>query len=139
MKRLHVSLLGSKTVMQAARSLMFTCVLRCHTRSPKVKGQNLLIYNSVAEIYFPACWLDNKNLHQLLYPGHLPTSALPKSLSQIFLWVEFFRRAPIPIVNPLQCTVCICWMVMEFILLFEFSLILQYWFQNLPLPLVLTC
>ena len=50
--------------------------------SPKGKGRNILISNSVAEIYFPACLLANKNVHRLLNPGHLPNPALPKTPPQ---------------------------------------------------------
>ena len=137
MKRLHLSLLGSKTVIQAARSISFNFVLRCHTSSPKGRGRNLLISNSVAEIYFPACLLDNKNLHRLLDSGHLPTPEIPKRLSIIFLWADFYRRAPTPIVNPLQYTVCICCREMACTLLFGFAALLNNLFQNFPSLIVL--
>ena len=60
---------------------LFTCVLRCHTRSPKVEGRNLLISYSVAGAKLPAYWLANPNVLQLLILGHLPTAALPKRLA----------------------------------------------------------
>ena len=42
-----IIILGSKTVIYAARRPSFTCVLRCHTISPKGKVQNLIRSNSV--------------------------------------------------------------------------------------------
>ena len=107
MKRLRLSLLGSKALIYAAISLSFTCVLRCHKSSPKEKCQNLLSSNSVAEMYFPACLLANQNVHQLLNLGHLTTPDIPKRLSLIFLWVELFQRDPIPIVDSLLKPDCI--------------------------------
>ena len=139
MKNLKLSLLRSKIVIWTTRLLSFTCVLRCHTSSPKGKCRNLLIYNSVAEMYFPACWLANANIHRLIKPGHLPTPTLPKRISIFFLWEEFSWRAPTEIVNPLQYTVCIFWRAIGCTLLFGFALILHYWFQNRPPFLVLTC
>ena len=132
MKRLRLSLLVSNTVICLDRSVSCTCVRRCHTSSPKGKGQNLLISNSVSEMYFPAFWLANTNVHRLLKPGHLPTPELPKRLSLIFLYAELSQRYPIPIVKTLQYTVCICWRKMGFTLLFGFSVILNNWFQNRP-------
>ena len=82
-------------------------MLICHTSSPKCKVRNLKISNSVGCSYLPAYWLSNPKLHQLLTLGKLPTSALPKRLHLIFLWEEFPRRVPIPIVNILLDTVCI--------------------------------
>ena len=108
MKRQRLPLLGPNTVIQAAIIPPFTCVLRWHTISSKVKDQNLIKYNSVAGEQIPACWLANPNIHQLLKPTQLPTTALPKRLSVIFLWAEFYQRDPIPIFNPLLKTVRIC-------------------------------
>ena len=116
---------------------MFTCVLRCHTSSPMGKGRNILSSNSVAEMYFQSCCFPNKNLHRLLKPVHLPIPALPKRIYLILLWVELSRRAPTPIVNPLQYTVCICWRSMGCTLLFGFTVILHNLFQNFPPLLVL--
>ena len=107
--------------------------------TPKGKDRNLLSSNSEAEIYFPDCLLANQNLHRLLKRGHLPTPALPKRLSLIFLWAELSRNAPIPIVKPLQYTVCICWRGMGFTLLFGFTVILHNLFQNQTSLLVITC
>ena len=73
--------------------------MRYHTSSPKVKVQNLISSNSVEVMYLPAIRLANTNIHLLLNPGQLPTTALPKRLSRIFLWEEFSRRDPILIVN----------------------------------------
>ena len=56
-------------------------MLRCHTSSPKGRGRNLLISNSVAGAKLPASWLANPNVHRLLIPVHLPTPVLPKRLS----------------------------------------------------------
>ena len=106
MKRISLPLLGSNTVIQADRIQSFTCVMRCHTRPPKGKSQNILSSNSVAVVYIQSSRLDNPNVHQLLNPVHLPTPDLPKRLSLIFLWAEFSRRAPISIVNTLLYTVC---------------------------------
>ena len=78
-----------------------------HTSSPKVKGQNLIISNSVAGAYLPACWLANPNAHRLLIITQLPTPALPNRLSLILLLEEFSWRSPVPIVNPLLKTVCV--------------------------------
>ena len=75
----------------------------------------------------------------MLKPGHLPTPALTKRISLIFLWVELYRMDPTPIVNPLQYTVCIFWKEMGCTLLFGFAVILHSWFQNRPPLLVLTC
>ena len=58
-------------------------------------------------VYLPVYWLYNPNVHRLLKPGHMPTPALPKRLSLIFLWEEFSQTDPIQIVNPLLDTVCI--------------------------------
>ena len=113
--------------------------MRCHMRSPKGKGLNLLISNSVAEMYFPAYFLDNKNVYRLLKLGHLTTLALPKRLYIIFIWAELSQRDPITIVNTLQYTVCICWRAKGCTLLCGFTLILNNWFQNRPRLLVLTC
>ena len=129
----------SKIVIYAARSLSFNYVLRCHTSYPTGKCLNLLSSNVVAGMYFPDWWLANQNLHWLLKPGHLPTPALPKRLSLIFLWAELSRRDPILIVNPLQYTVCICWREIGFTLLFGFAIILHSLFQNRPPLLVMTC
>ena len=68
---------------------------------PKEKGWNLISSNSVARAYLPEYSLANPNVHQLLTPGQLPTPALPKRHSLIFLWEEFSQRDPTPIVNPL--------------------------------------
>ena len=76
-------------------------MLRCHTSSLKGKWQNLMTSNSVAGEYLPACLLENPNVHHFLNPGKLTTPEFPKRLSLIFLWVELYRRYPIPIVNPL--------------------------------------
>ena len=100
MKRLRLTLLGLKTLIQAARSPAFTCVMRCHKSSLKGKCQNLIISNSVAGEYLPAYWLSNPKLHWLLNPGQLTTTALPKRLYLIFIWQEFSQRDPIPIFNP---------------------------------------
>ena len=105
-------------------------MLRCHTSSPKGKDQNILRSNSVGEMYFPACWLANPNVHRLLNPGHLPTPELPNMIYLIFLLAEFTQRDPIPIVNPLQYSVCICWSEMGCTLLFGFAAVLHNWFQN---------
>ena len=40
-------------------------------------------------------------------PGQLPTPALHKRIYLIFLWVELYQIALIPILNPLLKTVCI--------------------------------
>ena len=48
----------------------------------------------------------NPKVHQFFIPRQLPTPALYKRLSLIFLWVKFSQRASIPIVNPLLKTVC---------------------------------
>ena len=48
MKRLHLSFFGSKTVIQKARSISFTYVLKCHIISPKGKVWNLFRFNSVS-------------------------------------------------------------------------------------------
>ena len=101
MKRLRLPLLGSKTLIQAARLPPFTSVLRCHTRSSKGKVQNLISSNSVAVMQIPAYQLVNPNIHRFLKPVKLPTPALPKRLSLILLLAKFSQRAPIPIVNPL--------------------------------------
>ena len=107
MKRLLLPLLGSKTVIQADRRMLFTCVLMCHTIYPKENPQNLLSYYSVSGEKLPDSWLDNPNVHRLLMPVQLPTPALPNRLSLIFIWAELSQRAPIPIANPLLDTVCI--------------------------------
>ena len=107
MKHLRLSLLGPNTIIQAARSLLFTRVLRCHTISPEGKGRNIISSNSVAIMYVSDCWLENKNVHWLLNPGHLPTPALHKRLSLIFLRRKFSHRSPIPIFNTIIYTVCI--------------------------------
>ena len=99
MKLLLLTLLGSKKVIQADVRPSFTCVLMCHTSSPKGKSQNLLSSNSVAGAYPLACWLANPNVHRLLMTGKLLTPALTKRLSLIIIWSEFSQRAPIPIVN----------------------------------------
>ena len=90
-------------------------------------------------MYLPACLLSNQNVHQLLKTVHLTTTALPKSISLIFLWERFSQRDTIPIVNPLQYTVCIFWRAMGCTLLFGFVAVLHYWFQNLPYLFVLYC
>ena len=113
--------------------------MMCHTRYPKDKSRNQLSSNSVAEMYLPDRWLENKDVLRLLKPGHLPTPALPKRISLIFLLEEFYQRAPIPIVNTLQYKVCICWRTMGCTLLFGFAAILHNLFQNWPVLLVLTC
>ena len=107
MKSLHLTLLGSNTVIQAARRPSFTCVMRCYTSSPKGKIQNLIRSNSVAGAYLPACCFSNPNLHRLLILGQLSTPVLPKGISLIFPWVEFSRRASISIVNLLVKTVSV--------------------------------
>ena len=111
--------------------------MRCHTSSPKCKGQNLLGSNWVAGMYFPVYWLDNPNVHRFLKLGHLPNPALPKRPYRIFIWAKFSWRSLIPIVNPLQYTLCICWIPMGCTLLFGFTIILHNWFQNRPPLLVL--
>ena len=116
--------------------MLFTGVLRCNTISPKGKGQNLISSNLIAGIYLPASLFTNTNVHTLLNPGHLPTTALPKRLSLIFLWTEFPRRDPIPIVNPLLYTVCIFegwWSAHSYLF---FSVRLHDWFRNRP-PLLM--
>ena len=105
MKRLHLTLLGSNTVIQAGISPSFTCVLRLHTIYPKGKGQKLINSNSVAGAQIPACWLASPNVHWLITLGQLNTPALPKRLSLIFLWAEFSLRSSIHIVTPLLNTV----------------------------------
>ena len=114
-------------------------MLRCHTSSPEGKGQNLISYNLVSEMYILACLLANQNLHRLLDTGHLPTTALPKRFSLILLWGKLSQRAPIPIVNPLQYTVRIYWREKGCTLLFVFTAALHNWFQNRNSLLVLTC
>ena len=76
-------------------------------RSPKGKVQNLIISNTVAGVCLPDSWLDNPNVHLLLNLGHLSTPALTKMIYLIFLWAEFFRRGPIPVVNPSLYKVCL--------------------------------
>ena len=56
---------------------------------PKFKGRNLISSNSVPGMYLPSSRLANPNIHRLLKPGHLLNTALPKSLSPIFLRAEF--------------------------------------------------
>ena len=107
MNCLRLPLLGSKTVIQATRIPSFTCVLRCHTSSPKGKGRNLISSNSLDRAQLTAYWLENQNVHRLLNPGQLPTHAVPKRLSLIFLLTVFSQRDPIPIVNSIIDTVCI--------------------------------
>ena len=107
MKRLCSTLLVSKTVIQEDRISPFTCVLRYQTSSSKGKCQKLISSNSVMRAYLSAYWLANPNTHWLLTLGKFPIFALIKRLSLIFIWVEFFRKAPIPIFNPLLYTVCI--------------------------------
>ena len=101
MKRLLLPLIGSKTLIQAYILPSFTCVMRCHTSSPKGKGRNLISSNSLLGAQLPACWLANPDVHRFLNPGQLTTPALPKRISVIFLWTEFFQRYHIPIFNPL--------------------------------------
>ena len=113
--------------------------MRSTRDSLKGKGRNLLSSNSLVEMYLPAFFLANRNVHRLLKPGHLPTTTLPRRISLIFLWAEFYRSAPLPIVNPIQYTVCICWREMGCTLLFGFAVILHNLFQNRPPLLVLTC
>ena len=48
--------------------------------SPKGEVQNLSNSNSVAGENPPTSRLSNPNVHQLLIPGHLPNSALPKRI-----------------------------------------------------------
>ena len=108
MKRLRLPLLQSNTIIQVARLLSFTCVLRYHTSSQKVKGLNLISSNSVVGAQLLACWFANPKLHQFLKPGQLPTPALPKRLSLIFSQANFPRGDSIPIVNTLLNTVRIC-------------------------------
>ena len=107
MKRLSLPLLRSKTVIQADILPSFSCVIRCHTSSLKCKFRNLLSSNSLARAQLPAQWLANPNVHWLITPEKLPTPALPKRLSLIFIWAELSRRARIPIFNILLNTVCI--------------------------------
>ena len=89
------------------RILLFTFVLRCHTGSPKGKGQNPISSNSVAGVYLPAYWLDNPHIQRFLNMWHLRTPELTERLSLIFLWYELPQRDPIPIVNPIPDTVYI--------------------------------
>ena len=107
MNLLSLSLLVSKTVIQAAIILSFTCVLRCHSISPKGKVRNLMISNLVVGVYILAYWFSNTNVHRLLKSVQLPSYALPKRLSIIFLWAEFSIRGPIYIVNIVLYTFCI--------------------------------
>ena len=107
MNCLRLPLLGSKTLIQAAIIPSFICVLRCHTRYPKGKVQNLISSNSVAFFYLPACWLANPNLHRLIMPILMSTPTIPKRIYLIFLWAEFPQRDPIPIIDPLLKTVYI--------------------------------
>ena len=104
MKLLRLTLLRSKTVIQADIIPPFNFVLRCHTRSSKGKGLHLIRYNSLSGTYIPACWLAGPNVHRLLDPGQLITHVLPKSLSVTLLWAKIPQRDPIPIVNPLLRT-----------------------------------
>ena len=103
MKRLRLSLIRSEILIQSARSLSFTFVMRCHISSPKGKGRNLLISNSVAEIYFPACCLANQNVHRFLKSGHLTTTALSKQdfpnipMGGLFLKVSYPNIQSTPI------------------------------------------
>ena len=62
-------------------NVLFTCVLRCHQRSPKGNGRSLLISNLLAGVNIPSSWLANPNVHRLLIPGHLPTPTLTKRLA----------------------------------------------------------
>ena len=101
MKRLRLPLLGSETLIYAARLPSFTCVLRCHTSSPKGKDRNLISSNSVMGACFPAYQLANPNVHRLLTQVQLPTPALLKRIYLIFIWQELSQRAPILIFNPL--------------------------------------
>ena len=71
MKRIRLSLLGSKTVIKASRRLFFTCVLRCHTSSLKGKGQKLLSSYSLLGAKTPVIWLANPNVRQFLLLRHL--------------------------------------------------------------------
>ena len=107
MKCLHLPILRSSTVIEAARRPSFTCVQRCHMRSPKKKGQNPINSNSVAGAYIQACCFANPNIQWFLMPGQLPTPVLIKRIYIIFLWTELSKRYPIPIVNLLLKTVCV--------------------------------
>ena len=107
MNCLRLPILRSHTVIQEDISPSFTCVLMCHKISQKGKCQNLIIFNSVVGVYVPAYWLNNTNVHRLLNTGQLPTTALTKRVSIIFLWAEFSRRAPIPMFNPILNIFCI--------------------------------
>ena len=111
--------------------------MKCHMSSSKGKVRNLLRCISVAEIYFQACLLANQNVHCLLKPGQLPSTALPKRISLIFICTELYWRAPIPVFNTLQYTVYICWREMGCTLLFCFAAVLHNWFQNLLSILVM--
>ena len=62
---------------------------------PKGKGRNLISSNSVAGMYLPAYWLANQNVHWLLNIENLPTPALHKRISLIFLW-EFSPEGLLP-------------------------------------------
>ena len=74
-----IPLLGL-TVILSDRKLSFTCVLRCHTSSPKGEGQNLWFSKSVVGAKLRSSLLSNPNVHGLLIPGHLPITALPRRL-----------------------------------------------------------
>ena len=81
MKGLRLPLLGSKTLIQATRTPLFTCVLSCHMIYLKGQDQNLLIFYSVAGVNTSSSRLDNPNFCQFVILGHLPTPALTKRLA----------------------------------------------------------
>ena len=141
MKRLILTLTGSKKVIQAARSPQFTCVVICHTSPLKGKIPNLIRSISLAGAQLPACWLDNKNLHRLLKLGKMTNPVLPKRISLILLWAEFPQIDPIQIVNPLPNTVYIFgrqWGAQSYLASLKNNKELDN-FRNWPPILVLTC
>ena len=71
MKCLRLYFLGSKTVIYAARRMLFNCVLRCHNISQKGKVKNILSSYSVAGANIPTSRLADPNVHQLIILGHL--------------------------------------------------------------------
>ena len=69
MNHLRLPLLGSKTVIQTARRPLFTCVLRCHTRSLEGRRSEPIQITQQREINIPSKPLVNANVHRFLNPG----------------------------------------------------------------------
>ena len=85
MKQLRLPLIESRTVIQAARIPLLTCVLWCHMSYLKVKGKNLIGSDSVVGGQLPACRLANTKFYRFLKPGQLPTPARTKRLYLMFI------------------------------------------------------